>query len=122
MADATTQPRFRVVDDPTIHEIYANQFISASYDGRSVTLTFGTSRPIPERMGEGNKEEVPLQVHVFEMTPAAATDMVTSIEGMLKNSGVIRDEPARGGWFGGGGGGGDTWGSGGGGGGDTWGR
>ena len=80
MAGPTTQPMFRVVDDPTIHEIYANQFISGSYDGRSVTLTFGTTRPLPERMGEGNSEDVGLQVYVFEMTPAAATDMIKSIE------------------------------------------
>jgi hypothetical protein len=111
LAGTTTQPRFRVVDDPTINEIYANQFISASYDGRSVTLTFGTTRPIPERIGEGNSDEVPLQVHIFEMSPAAATDMINSIEGMLKDSGVLREEPQPGGgWFSGGNGGGDTWG------------
>ena len=38
------QPKFRIQDNPSIIEIYANKFLGAVFDGSAVNLTFGSLR------------------------------------------------------------------------------
>lgn len=92
MADPKQQPRFKIVDTPTVHEAYANQFISAGFDSASVTITLGTSRLVPERMGEGIKEGSVPSVYVtarLALSAPAAVELIRNISGMLEQIGLM---------------------------------
>ncbi len=87
---ADDKPKFRIVDDPTVHEVYANQFVSASFNGRSFSITLGTSRPLPETTGEASSEETRPRFYVLEIAASAAVDFITSVSGMLNEIGLLR--------------------------------
>ena len=40
------QPKFRIQDDPSIIETYANKFLGAVFDGSAVNLSLGRSGSI----------------------------------------------------------------------------
>jgi hypothetical protein len=40
------QPQFRIQDNPSIVETYANKFLGSVFDGGAVSLTFGTIRVV----------------------------------------------------------------------------
>jgi hypothetical protein len=95
---ADKQPRFRVVDVPTVHEVYSNQFISAGFDGSSVTITLGTTTQMPERMGEGIKEGNQPIVYVssrLAISAPAMLDFITSVSSMLEKIGVTPAKVAK---------------------------
>jgi len=82
----------KIVDVPTVHETYANQFIAAGFDGSSVTITLGTSRFVPEKMGEGLKEGSGPTVFVttrIAISAPAAVEFVTNLTGMLDQIGLM---------------------------------
>jgi|SRR5688572_9905791 orotidine-5'-phosphate decarboxylase len=92
MADAGTKQRFKIVDIPEVPETYANQFIAAGFDGSSVSVTLGTSRFVPEKMGEGLKEGSQPQVFVttrLTISAPAAIEFVTNLTGMLDQIGLM---------------------------------
>lgn len=91
MAD-NTKPQ-KIWDVPTVHEVYANQFISAGFDGSSVTLQLGTSRLMPEKMGEGIKDGAQPGVYVtarLAISAAAMVELITNITGMLDKIGIMK--------------------------------
>ena len=95
---ADKQPRFRVVDVPTVSEVYSNQFISAGFDGSSVTITLGTTTQMPERMGEGIKEGNQPIVYVssrLAISAPAMLDFITSVSSMLEKIGVTPAKMAK---------------------------
>jgi hypothetical protein len=47
------QPQFRIQDNPSIVETYANKFLGSVFDGGAVSLTFGTIRVVVEKTGGG---------------------------------------------------------------------
>jgi len=78
---ADNKQNTKVVDVPTVHEVYANQFIAAGFDGSSVTISLGTSRLMPEKMGDGIKEGAQPAVFVtarLAISAAAAVDAMHS--------------------------------------------
>jgi hypothetical protein len=47
------QPQFRIQDNPSIVETYANKFLGSVFDGGAVSLTFGMIRVVVEKAGGG---------------------------------------------------------------------
>ncbi|MGV8840005.1 MAG: hypothetical protein ACWA6X_06830 [Bauldia sp.] len=89
MADNKQQSR--IVDVPTVQEVYANQFISAGFDGASITINLGTSRLMPAKMGEGIKDGNEPAVFVtarLAISAPAAIDFITQVSGMLDKIGL----------------------------------
>jgi hypothetical protein len=62
MADIREQPKFRIQDNPSIVETYANKFLGSVFDGGAVSLTFGTIRVVVEKQVEGSQQETVIQV------------------------------------------------------------
>jgi hypothetical protein len=52
------QPQFRIQDNPSIVETYANKFLGSVFDGGAVSLTFGTFRIVVEKTGGGGQHRV----------------------------------------------------------------
>ena len=89
---ADNRQNFRVIDVATVHEVYANQFISAGYDGSSLSITLGTAVQIPEKMREGIKAGAQPDVYVtarLAISAPAMVDFITSVTGMLDRMGVM---------------------------------
>ncbi len=89
---ADNKQRFKIVDVPTVHESYANQFVSAGFDGSSVTVTLGTGRLVPEKMGEGIKEGTLPAVYVtarLAISAPAAIELITNLTGMMNQIGLM---------------------------------
>ena len=81
----------KIVDVPTVQEVYANQFISAGFDGASITINLGTSPLMPSKMGEGIKEGNEPAVFVtarLAISAPAAIDFITQVSGMLDKIGL----------------------------------
>lgn len=94
---ADNKQNTKVVDVPTVHEVYANQFIAAGFDGSSVTISLGTSRLMPEKMGDGIKEGAQPAVFVtarLAISAAAAVDFITNVSGMLERVGLMQNKGA----------------------------
>ena len=47
------QPKFRIQDNPSIIESYANKCLGAFFDGGAVVLTLGSIRVVLEKTDDG---------------------------------------------------------------------
>jgi hypothetical protein len=80
MADIREQPKFRIQDNPSIVETYANKFLGSVFDGGAVSLTFGTIRVVVEKQVEGSQRETVIQVtHRLTLSPAAAVELMKGL-------------------------------------------
>jgi hypothetical protein len=83
MADIREQPKFRIQDNPSIVETYANKFLGSVFDGGAVSLTFGTIRVVVEKTGGGQPaqgQETVIQVtHRLTLAPAAAVELMKGL-------------------------------------------
>ena len=77
------QPRFRIQDNPSIVETYANKFLGSVFDGGAVSLTFGTFRVVVEKTGAGEPpqgQETVIQVtHRLTLSPTAAVELMNGL-------------------------------------------
>lgn len=89
------QPKFRIQDNPSIIEAYANKFISSAFDGGAVGLTFGSIRVPLEKTDEGpmQGQQPVLQVtHRLTLSPTAAIELINSLNKTLR---ALRQAQAR---------------------------
>jgi hypothetical protein len=56
---AEAKQKFKIIDNPSVGELYANKLITASFDGGAVAITLGTSRFLPEQGGESPSQDKP---------------------------------------------------------------
>jgi hypothetical protein len=77
------QPQFRIQDNPSIVETYANKFLGSVFDGGAVSLTFGTIRVVLEKTGGGQPaqgQETVIQVtHRLTLSPTAAVELMKGL-------------------------------------------
>lgn len=83
--------RLKVHDDPKVRETYANQMVSASFDGGSLILTLGVRRYVPECVGEPVEPASVLVTERLAITPGVAAEMINSLQGLLA---LARRRPA----------------------------
>jgi hypothetical protein len=75
-----------VIDDAHVGETYANKTIGSSFDGATITVTLGSTRVVPKRVDTPPSGEETLAVYVtarLALTPAAAVELVNTLNGML---------------------------------------
>lgn len=85
--------KFKIIDNPSIGELYANKLIAASFDGGAVAITLGTARFVPEHGADAPKKDSPASVHVaarLAPSPAAAVELANALAAMLKTLGQIQ--------------------------------
>jgi len=75
--------RLEVHDDPGVRETYANQMVSASFDGGSLILTLGVRRHIPKCVGEPIKQCPVLVTERLVITPSVAAEIINSLQELL---------------------------------------
>lgn len=76
----------RVVDDPTVKELYANKLIGTMFDGGSLSITMGVTRMLPEKTEGGIKEGTQPQVHVtarLALSPSGAVELADALAKMI---------------------------------------
>jgi hypothetical protein len=86
MADIREQPKFRIQDNPSIIEIYANKFLGSVFDGGAVGLTFGAIRVPFEKTDEGpieSQQHVIQVTHRLTLSPTAAIELLNSLNATL---------------------------------------
>jgi hypothetical protein len=74
------QPKFRIQDDPSIIETYANKFLGAVFDGSA--LTFGSLRLHLEKTDQAptqGQQPVVQVTHRLTLSPAAAIELINSL-------------------------------------------
>lgn len=79
--------KFKIVDDPSVRESYANKFISASFDGAAVIVTLGAARFVPEGSAQTPKKDNPPPIYVttrLAISPAGAVELANALGSMLK--------------------------------------
>jgi len=79
------QSKFRIQDDPSVIETYANKFLGSGFDGGAVTLTFGSLRVPLEKADEGSQGQQPvIQItHRLALSPTAAIELITGLNATL---------------------------------------
>ena len=80
------QPKFRIQDNPSVIETYANKFLGSVFDGGAVTLTFGSLRVSLEKSDEGptqGQQPVIQITHRLTLSPAAAVELITGLNATL---------------------------------------
>jgi hypothetical protein len=76
------QPRFRIQDNPSVIETYANRFLGAVFDGAAVNLTFGSLRLHLEKTDQAptqGQQPVVQVTHRLTLSPAAAIELINSL-------------------------------------------
>ena len=79
--------KLKVIDNPSIGELYANKLVTASFDGGAVVITLGTARFVPEENTKAPKEGTLPPVHVtarLAISPAGAVELANALNTMLK--------------------------------------
>lgn len=82
------QKSFKLVDDPSVKELYVNRLVSASFDGGALTVTMGVARILPERTGSKAKSGESPDVHVtarLTLSPVAAAELTKALTNMLSS-------------------------------------
>jgi hypothetical protein len=82
------QSKFRIQDDPSVIETYANKFLGSGFDGGAVTLTFGSLRVPLEKADEGpiqGQEAVVQVTHRLTLSPTAALELMNGLNTMMTN-------------------------------------
>ena len=90
---ATERKKFKIVDDPSVRESYANKLISASFDGGAVVVTLGATRFVPEDSDRTPKEATTMPVHVtvrLAISPGGAVELANALGSMLKTLSEIQ--------------------------------
>ena len=80
------QPKFRIQDNPSIIETYANKCLGAIFDGGAVNLTFGSLRVPFEKADEGPIQSQPsvIQItHRLTLSPTAAIELMNGLNATL---------------------------------------
>ena len=94
---ATERKKFKIVDDPSVRESYANKLISASFDGGAVVVTLGATRFVPEDSDQTPKEDTTPPVHVtarLAISPGGAVELANALGSMLKTLSEIQKKAA----------------------------
>ena len=77
------QPKFRIQDDPSIIETYANKFLGAVFDGSAVNcLHLGRSGSSLEKTDQAptqGQQPVVQVTHRLTLSPAAAIELINSL-------------------------------------------
>jgi hypothetical protein len=84
MADEAA--KFKIIDNPSVAESYANKLIATFFDGGSVVITLGATRFVPEHSGEPPKEGSLPSVHVtarLAVSPTGAVELANALNSML---------------------------------------
>jgi hypothetical protein len=92
-AVTTERKKFKIIDDPSVRESYANKLISASFDGGAVVLTLGTTRLMPEDTTQSPKQGSLPHVHVttrLAISPGGAVELTNALTNMLKTLSEIQ--------------------------------
>jgi hypothetical protein len=67
------QPKFRIQDNPSIIETYANKFLGAVFAGSAVNLTFGSLRLHLEKTDQAPTQGQQPVVQITQAAPAVVT-------------------------------------------------
>ena len=82
------QPKFRIQDNPSVIETYANKFLGSAFDGSAVTLTFGSIRVPGKKTDNGPMQgEQPLMIqvtHRLTLPPAAVMELINGLDTTMK--------------------------------------
>jgi hypothetical protein len=82
VAEQQQQPKFRIQDNSSIIETYANKCLGAVFDGSAVNLTFGSLRVPLEKTDEGpiqSQQPVVQVTHRLTLSPAAAIELINGL-------------------------------------------
>jgi hypothetical protein len=94
---AAKKPRgLRVVDDPTVKELYANKFIGSMFDGGALSITLGIMRFLPQRTEGAPPEGAEPEVHVsarLALSPAGAVELINNLAKMLNTLQAAASRP-----------------------------
>ena len=94
---AKQPPKFKIIDNPSGAESYANKLIAASFDGGAVVITLGATRFVPEDSAETPKEGKLPPVYVtarLAISPAGAVELANALSSMLKMLSQIQQRAA----------------------------
>jgi hypothetical protein len=97
MADEA--PKFKIIDNASVAETYANKLIAAFFDGGAVVITLGATRFVPEHSAEAPKEGALPPVHVtarLALSPAGAVELSNALSNMLKSISEMQQKAAAG--------------------------
>jgi hypothetical protein len=78
--------KFKIVDDPTVSEVYANKLVAAFFDGAALVITLGATRFTPGDSSESPKDGAAPPVHVTArlfISPAGAVELTNALNNML---------------------------------------
>jgi hypothetical protein len=93
----TERKKFKIIDDPSVRESYANKLVSASFDGGAVVVTLGATRFVPEDSAETPKEGSTPPVHVtarLAISPSGAVELANALGNMLKTLSELQKKAA----------------------------
>jgi hypothetical protein len=83
MTDTKQKPR--VVDDPSIREVYADKLIGVSFDGSTIVATVGAVRMIPKRIDDAPTPEC-CSIHIaarLAFSPRLGIELVQAISATM---------------------------------------
>jgi len=83
---ADQQPKPLIIDNPSVPVVYANKFITSSFDGGAVSLTFGTINLLPERLDTQPPAGSVPAIHVsarLTLSPAATVELMNGLNRIL---------------------------------------
>ena len=89
--------KFKIIDNPSVAETYANKLVAASFDGGAVVITLGTMRFVPQQGAETPKDNSPPPVHVtsrLAISPAGAVELTKALNSMLKTLSEMQQKAA----------------------------
>lgn len=94
---AVTPPKFEIIDNPSIGEIYANKLVATSFDGGTITVTLGVTRVAPDHGGEPPEKQKPVSVHVtarLALSPLGAVELANALAAALKTLSQMQQNTA----------------------------
>jgi len=89
--------KLKIIDNPSVGELYANKLVAASFDGGAVVITLGTARFVPEQSDKASKEGTVQPVHVtarLAISPAGAVELANALNAMLKTLSQMQQKAA----------------------------
>jgi hypothetical protein len=89
--------KLKIIDNPSVGELYANKLVAASFDGGAVVITLGTARFVPEQGAKAPKESNVPPVHVtarLAISPAGAVELANALNAMLKTLSQMQQKAA----------------------------
>ena len=89
--------KLKIIDNPSVGELYANKLVAASFDGGAVVITLGTARFVPEQSDKAPNEGSVPPVHVtarLAISPAGAVELANALTAMLKTLSQMQQKAA----------------------------